>query len=94
LTGNYLYSSVLTDIETPQQEDILIFPNPTDEVIFFDIKNTTPATIQLYDAQGKYLRRQALAQDNQLSVRHLDSGVYFYQLLIDGEIFGGKFVVK
>ncbi len=91
--SDYYYSSVLTAIENTYQTKLHIFPNPTSDIITFDLENSTFVTLSIYDVQGKYMGTQHL-QNNQLSVRHLDSGVYFYQLLIDGEIFGGKFIVK
>ena len=92
--GNYYFSDETVGITPATETGIEIFPNPTNDVITFNLENTKPTTIQLYDAQGKYLQTQALAQNNQVSVRHLDSGLYFYQLQHDGEVFGGKFMVK
>ena len=94
LQGVYHYSDQAVGITPATEAGIDIFPNPANDVITFNLENTKPTTIQLYDAQGKYLQTQALAQNNQVSVRHLDSGLYFYQLQHDGEVFGGKFMVK
>ncbi len=91
--SDYYYSSLLTNIENAALPQLRIFPNPTNGVINFDIKNPTFANIKLYDAQGKYMNTQSL-QNNQISVKHLNSGVYFYELFHEGEIFGGKFIVK
>ena len=94
IQGTYHFSEQTVGITSATEAGIEIFPNPANDIITFNIENTNATTIQLYDAQGKYLHTQVLAQDNQLPVRHLDSGVYFYQLQYDGEIFGGKFMVK
>lgn len=91
--GNYHYSSVLTSVETLKHEDVLIFPNPTNDLITFDLKNPQNTTVILHDAQGKHIGTQHL-QNQQLSVGHLNSGVYFYQLLHNGEMYNGKFIVK
>jgi len=92
--GTYYFSEQTVGITSASAAGIEVFPNPTNDFITFNIENTNSTTVQLYDAQGKHLRTQALAQSNQLSVRHLNSGVYFYQLMYDGEMYGGKFIVK
>lgn len=93
--GHYHYSEkTITGLENILKTNIHIFPNPTNDLLNFDLENTHSAIINIHDMQGKHIRTQALAQDNQLSVRHLNSGVYFYQLQHDGEVFGGKFIVK
>lgn len=90
----YYYSEQIVGITPATEAGIEIFPNPANDFITFNLENTNSTTVQLYDAQGKHIRTQALAQNNQLSVRHLDSGTYFYQLLYDGEMYSGKFIVK
>jgi len=90
----FYYSEQTVGITPATEAGIEIFPNPANDFITFNLENLNFTTIQLYDAQGKHLRTQALAQDNQLSVHQLDSGVYFYQLNYDGELFSGKFMVK
>jgi len=90
----YFYSSIeLTSNEYVSEVPILIFPNPANDVITFDLKNPTTATIILRDVQGKYISTQTL-QNNQLPVNQLDSGVYFYELFYEEKMFGGKFIVK
>lgn len=91
--GTYYYSSILTDIEIPQQVDLHIFPNPADDMITFDLKNPIAASLTLWDAQGKHVDTQIL-QNNQLPVNQLNSGVYFYELFYDGEMYSGKFIVQ
>jgi len=63
--SDYYYSSLLTNIENATLSQLHIFPNPSDDVINFDLKNPTSANVKLYDAQGKYVSTHNL-QNNQL----------------------------
>jgi len=90
---DYYYSSLLTNVENAALPQLHIFPNPAEDMITFDLENTASANVKLYDTQGKYIGTQSL-QNNQLSVNQLDSGTYFYELFYEGEMFGGKFIVK
>ncbi len=91
--SDYHYSSVITTVENINANQLHIFPNPTSDLVNFDLENPTSATITIHDAQGKHIGTQHL-KDKQLAVGHLNSGVYFYQLLHNGEMYGGKFIVK
>jgi len=90
----YYYSEQTVGITPAIEAGIKVFPNPTDDIITFDLKNPKSATtISVYDAQGKYIGTQDL-QNNQLFVGHLTIGMYFYQLMYKGEMYSGNFIVK
>lgn len=91
--ADYHYSEQTVGITSAIEAGIQVFPNPTNDLITFDLKNSQNTTVILHDAQGKHIGTQDL-QDKQLSVGHLNSGIYFYQLLYDGDTYGGKFIVK
>ncbi len=91
--SEYHYSSVITAVENINTSHLHIFPNPTNNLINFDIENPTSTTITIHDVQGKYISTQHL-QDKRLSVGHFNSGIYFYQLSHNGEMYSGKFIVK
>lgn len=91
--SDYHYTSVITAVENVKANYLRIFPNPTSDLVNFDLENPTSATITIHDVQGKYIGTQHL-QNQQLSLRHLNSGIYFYRLLHDGEMYRGKFIVK
>lgn len=90
----YYYSKQVTQKDT-NPLTVTIYPNPSNNFVTFDIENTSAsATVKLYDAQGKKVDTQELSADNTLSVSHLSSGVYFYQLHYEGQIQGGKIIVE
>lgn len=92
--GTYHYSEQLVGIENIVQAGIQVFPNPAGNQVFFDLPPTNQAThIQLYDAQGKIADIQPI-NNNRISVEHLDSGIYFYQLSHNDRQYGGQLIVK
>jgi len=92
--ATYHYSGEFVGIENIIEANINVFPNPARDEVIFDLKNTPiPAMIELYDAQGQLVDVQSL-NNNKISVRHLTSGVYFYQLFHESQQYGGKLIVR
>lgn len=70
-----------------------IYPNPV--IDFLDIKlngESKQVLFEVYNLQGKKLISQFLLQNEIISVRQLDLGIYLYKLATDKEIYFGKFV--
>ena len=59
-----------------------IFPNPADDVvnIILDINNGE-TLFEIYNISGKMVKSQKLPISGQVSVRNLNSGIYFLKLL-------------
>jgi len=92
--GTYYYSQQLVGIENIAETNINLFPNPAQDEVIFDLGYTpTPPMIELYNTQGQLTDIQPL-NNNKISVKHLNSGIYFYQLFNGTQQYGGKLIVR
>lgn len=76
--------------------DILVYPNPTDEILFIEIRNINVIEITVIDIFGKLVfskKRIKPQQYDQISFSHLESGVYFINFLTDNAVFMHKTIV-
>lgn len=75
---------------------IKLFPNPMKERITIDF-GQVHQTIQLniYSSKGKLIRGQTFKQSKTLIINrdNLNSGLYFFQFLLDGELVTKKVIV-
>ncbi len=90
----YYYSNIIKE-DKFSPSDIIVSPNPAENFITFNIENTDESFyVKLYDMQGKLLITRQLYTHNKLSVSHLSSGTYFYQLHQNNQFHTGKIVIK
>ena len=82
------YSS--TDDEIPASHSMTIYPNPTDEVIYFP--DTEPsATVRIYDIFGR-IRKET--QGSEADVSGLPPGIYTVTAEQSGSVKKGRFVKR
>jgi hypothetical protein len=71
-----------------------VFPNPVSDILNFSFTSTYLATFELYDTQGRKLMLKKIANNEQLSLEGLNSGIYLYYLDIGGVRQKGKLIKK
>lgn len=78
-----------------QFQQVRTFPNPTTDIIAFDFQvNNTSALVEVYDLQGKKVMGQTILPFEQISLQHLQKGIYHYRIRENSMIIGnGSFVV-
>ncbi len=90
------YNSIL-NIETQEKVDIKVYPNPAKDYINvdFDANNFNQAEIELYDMQGRLVKKTKLTtqKGNRVDISSLKAGNYTYNIIIDGNAFGGMMIV-
>jgi len=88
----YYYSEhFVNNIDIIPSDKVNAYPNPTTDLINFEIsKNSQNTLILLYDMQGQKVLEQNLNASNQISIKHLDAGLYFYTITQNNLIFSGK----
>ncbi|MBU0487078.1 MAG: T9SS type A sorting domain-containing protein [Bacteroidetes bacterium] len=88
----------LDDVQVFIQEEALIgnisfYPNPVYDFFSFDYSgNYDIVTFELFDLQGRKLIRKELNYDDRISLRNLNSGMYLYNIVIDGKLHCGKII--
>ena len=78
-----------TGLEVQEQQigqDILIFPNPVESVLYFSDLEVPLEAISVFDADGRKVECLYLEGAQELSVAHLSSGVYILEFNCSGDL--------
>jgi hypothetical protein len=94
--GTFYYSEQdITSIFEINGAELKVYPNPADDFIVFDLDNNLHAAIvEIFDFQGRKVLEEKLSTKKEISISHLNSGVYFYRLGQNEKSYTGKFIVK
>jgi hypothetical protein len=90
--GNFYTGATQADItidgglENENFIESMIYPNPTFDYITVEFSGTF-ADVELYDAQGKIIRRASIQSGDQLSLENEQSGVYFVRIISESGTF-------
>lgn len=91
----YFYSPTTTSTtdNIDSQYQLSVSPNPTSSFLKFEVENYSGYFyVSIVDTQGKVISQSKVSAGENIPVSDLDAGVYFYRVVIDNEIVGGKFV--
>ena len=64
-------------VDDQNQLDILIYPNPTSDIVYID-GNYTQLKVVVYDILGKQVMKESIT--NSIDISQLEKGVYILQL--------------
>ena len=91
----YYSEQLISDILDKESAGIKIYPNPASEFIYFEATdNTTNSTVEVFDMQGRMVLSQEISGKQQISVSHLDKGLYIYKLVQNGKPISGKIMIE
>jgi hypothetical protein len=93
----YFNQGPLGTNEQKQDLSVQIFPNPTSNMFNVNIGKdiSNPAYIILFDIQGKQVLKHTISSSqNQIDCSTLNSGVYFYEIMLDSEKVSGKIFIE
>jgi hypothetical protein len=70
------------------------FPNPVIDFLNFQLPETSTGLldVQIFNAQGKLLRRQPLAAEQPVNLKSLQAGIYTFKVTAGERSYAGKFV--
>jgi hypothetical protein len=92
LTYSEQGTTSLNDIETGHIE---LYPNPVSEYLNISFSGkSNSANLELFDILGHKLLSKSITNNEQLSLRNLNNGIYLYNLYIDDTRQSGKLVKK
>lgn len=84
----YEITTLSVDENTVQQEGILLYPNPFRDYLYIDFtsENYKNAEYQLFDAQGKLIRKDVILQiKSELNLSSLPSAMYIIRINQSGK---------
>lgn len=92
LTDNI--TSGLTSNLIDQNDQLILTPNPTNNLVSFELNlKDKNYIINIYDQNGKILlQKKSVTGYNQLDLTNFNSGLYFIQLYSENVIFTGKVI--
>ncbi|PLX13714.1 MAG: hypothetical protein C0598_02990 [Marinilabiliales bacterium] len=62
-----------------KEDKILAYPNPTKDIINFNVNNLDEGDISIYNINGQLMMRENISQgSNSVIVSTLSKGIYFY----------------
>ena len=91
---NYFSTFNLTSVSEILENDVLIYPNPTYNTVFFKKSTSNITQIEMFDLQGKLVLKTQLSNQNSVSLSDLPSGVYIYTITTDNQVFSGKIIKR
>ena len=71
-------------------ENILIFPNPTQDYISIELKNSVDAVAKILDMNGKIITEKSFSKEIQLDLKNQSNGNYLLIIESDGTILKHK----
>ena len=77
---------VLATYNWETKEELSVYPNPTSSMLYFPINGK----VTIYDAMGNVTLSKNV--DQELDVRQLESGIYYYEVLGSEQQLRGRFV--
>ena len=77
------------------EEFISMYPNPTDGIIYLDLKNPRPADMRIYSSSGSLIYSKSLnATRQQVDLSAYPKGLYFIEVRQQGALKVGKVVLE
>ena len=74
--------------------NFLVYPNPAENQISFQLENNQKGIIYLYDVLGqKIVEKEISENNNSIDIQNLSNGVYYYNFESD-KVFKGKIIKK
>ncbi len=75
-------------------QSFLVYPNPAEEQITFQLENNQKGIVHLYNVLGQnVLEREISENNNTIDIQNLSNGVYYYNFESD-KVYKGKIIKK
>ena len=89
----YFLGPLETNINTINENNITIYPNPTSDKINFDFANNDILQINISDITGKTIISKTEVQQNEtIDLSNFENGIYFINIQTTNEIFTTKII--
>ena len=98
-TAMFINPDSLPNIAIPQQpayaQGIKLYPNPAQSYITVELPREIPtAEFQLFDLQGRLLKREKINTHSTVNIHGLQQGIYLYKVTSDRQQYNGKLLIE
>jgi aminopeptidase N len=83
-----------TSIKNDNSEEIILYPNPSSNVLKIGVESVIKGFIRIYDINGNVVLKQRMNNNNEINIETLDSGIYVFNARINDKIINNKFQIK
>ncbi|MCW3787097.1 T9SS type A sorting domain-containing protein [Plebeiibacterium sediminum] len=95
LTYNYTDLSNPLGIDDAETIEVKLYPNPAYNVVSFSFSAANnKASIQIFDMLGKVVLEKEISNEQPINIESLNSGIYLYNIVVDGQTQSGKLYKK
>jgi hypothetical protein len=89
----YYYSEQTSSMdENVVTKNVALYPNPVADYLVLSYASNGVATLELLDIQGRVLISRRMSNNEQLDLTELESGIYLYNLYLDGNKQSGRLI--
>lgn len=83
------------NIQSVKSDNFMVYPNPTNGILFYELNNNSNSQIQIMDTNGKLVVETSHEKSNgMLDLRTLSKGIYFMRIVMDNEMTIKKIVLQ
>lgn len=81
--------------ELVEEEDVLIYPNPTSSILNFEISKSLEKDVIIYDLNGKVVKTLSIKNTYySTDISELEQGTYFVQFVINGQSLVKRIILQ
>ncbi len=92
---NYTDLTTATGIDNDEEVNVILYPNPAYDNVSISFSSTNNlANIQLFDMLGKKVLDKEISSEETINIENLNSGIYLYNIVVDGKSQSGKLFKK
>lgn len=90
----------MVGIDKPVSSEFMVYPNPANDYIHFRLEHSQDQNlyIELYNIKGQLILNSELHLNQNgeavLNTADIQSGIYFYQMISEENIFAGKIIIN
>jgi hypothetical protein len=90
----YLWEPFTVNINEEEIDKFIIYPNPTSDILHFELFDSIPLSIKLVDVLGSQKNLKINNFNSHIDVSSIANGVYFIVVEFENSIITKKFIVK
>ena len=90
----YNWDPFAVNIDVEEKYEFKIYPNPTSDILYFELPNMTPLSIKVVDTLGAQTMLKTTDFDTHVDVSSFKNGVYFIIVELEDSTRTKKFIVK
>ena len=90
-----LYTTTGFDLLSHKQLDVLVYPNPSSDLITIRRNTSKMAQVNIYQLNGQLLKQESISSDvSEIGLRDLCNGTYLLEVISDGKNWTQQFIVQ